>query len=75
MHPFPNILRSSVVGCVRKYELSKKKVSPRDFFLSRPTGFSHEERIIDVCHLSHLIRSMTKKRSSEIIGVKMDIVS
>ena len=24
MHPPPNILRSSVVGCVRKYEQSKK---------------------------------------------------
>src|SRR6218665_1110898 len=27
----PNILRNSVVGCVRKYELSKKKVSSRNF--------------------------------------------
>src|SRR6218665_2666304 len=26
MHPSPNILRSSAIGCVRKCELSKKKV-------------------------------------------------
>jgi len=26
MHPSPNILRSSVVGCARKYEHSKKGV-------------------------------------------------
>jgi len=39
MHPSPNILRSSVVGCAPKYEQSKKKV------------FSYEERVIyDIQH-------------------------
>ena len=31
MHPSPNILRSSVVGCARKYEQSKKGVI-KEFF-------------------------------------------
>jgi len=31
MHPSPNVSRSSVIGCEAKYELSKKKVSRRNF--------------------------------------------
>jgi len=31
MHPSPNISRSTVIGCEAKYELSKKKVSRRNF--------------------------------------------
>src|SRR6218665_4229608 len=70
----PNILRSSVVGCARKYEQSKKRC------------FSCEG---DIRHLAFNIVnilkiwknkgeiqktwSMTKKRSSEIFAVKMEI--
>jgi len=44
MHPPPNILRSSVVGCARKYEESKKGVI-KEFF-SEIVVFSSEKRVI-----------------------------
>jgi len=50
-HPFPNILRSSVVGCARKYEQSKKRC------------FSCEERVInDIQHSKEDTENLGKER-------------
>ena len=74
MHPPPNVLRSSVVGCVRKYEESKKGV-----FLVRKGSYRtfNIVKIRKIWEKKEKIRktwSMTK-RSSEIFVVKMEIFS
>src|SRR6218665_1939842 len=69
MHSSPNILRSSVVGCARKYEKSKKRC------------FSCEERVMyeGLCTAFNKVKirksvkirktwAMTKRRSSEIFA-------
>ena len=56
MHPFPNILRSSVVGYAREYEQSKKG------------GLSCEERVIsDISH-SKDMENLKRKGKSEKHG-------
>jgi len=60
LHPSPNIWRSSVIGCVLKYELSKKSVKKKGHnirFQTIKTGKKQKERLLD------------------IIGVEMGIVS
>src|SRR6218665_369602 len=69
----PNILRSSVVGCARKYEQSKKSV-----FLARKglCTISNKVKIRKIREKRGKIRkiwSMTLKRSSEIFAAKMEI--
>ena len=81
--PPPNILRSSVVGCARKYEQSKKTCHQGIIFRNR--GFPREEWVIYTCmtfrtvglKIVKIIKtwSISKKRSSEILGVKMEIFS
>jgi len=44
----PNISRSSIIGCVRNYELSKKGVIKE--FILRNSGFSRQERTIYVIY-------------------------
>src|SRR6218665_3190502 len=76
MHPSPNILRSSVVGCTGKYEKSKERC------------FSCEERVLyDISHSKdtedlvnerenqkNLVDDL-KKRSPEIVAIKMEFFS
>ena len=43
MHPSPNISKRSVIGCVAKYELTKKGVGLMDEFFSEIEIF-HQEK-------------------------------
>ena len=61
----PNISRSSVIGCVRKYKLGKRKVSLRIFFLVK----KGPDMFRPISHLRQLIqakpenlRSITRKK-------------
>src|SRR6218665_3912816 len=70
----PNILRSSVVGCARKYEKSKKGV-----FLVRERSCTtfNKVKIRKIRQKRGKIRktwSMTKKWSSEIFAGEMEIL-
>src|SRR6218665_1531382 len=73
----PNILRSSVVGCARKYEQSKKGV----FLVRKESYTTFRSNIVNIRKIwekegkIRKIWSMTKKKSSEIFAVKMDIFS
>jgi len=82
----PNVLRSSVVGCARKYEESKKWCHEGIILWNRV--FSREERgsymifvTVKMWKIWWKILtiwktwSMTKKKSSEILSVKIDIFS
>src|SRR6218665_3129101 len=76
MHPPPHILRSSVVGCARKYEQSKKGVINEFFseivvFLVKKGSYT----TFNTVKIRKIRKtwSMTKKRSSEILGVKIEI--
>src|SRR6218665_3298443 len=88
MHPPPNILRSSVVGCARKCEQSKKGVIKEFSFLKYIVVFLVRKGSYTTFNIVKIglriiawekkgkIRktwSMTKKRSSEIFAVKIEI--
>src|SRR6218665_3571224 len=78
MHPSPNILRSSVVGCAGKYEQSKKGVIKEFFseivaFLVKKGSYTtfnivKKGKIWEKKGKIRKTWSMTKKRSSEIFG-------
>ena len=76
----PNILRSSVVGCARKHEQSKKidvikeffsEIGPMVLFLVKKGSYT----TFNTVKIRKIRKtwSMTKKKSSEILGVKMEI--
>src|SRR6218665_385504 len=78
MHPSPQYLeRSSVIGCVRKYGLSKKMCHEGIYFFSEIEVFGKEKAIYVIYQMSdskekkHIKR--VKKRSSEIFGVEMKV--
>src|SRR6218665_636597 len=86
MHPSHNILRSSVVGCARKNEQSKKKGVIKEFFSEIVVslvwkGSYTTFNTVKIWKIWEKIRkirktwSVTKKRSSEILAVKMEIFS
>src|SRR6218665_126714 len=80
MHPSPNILRSSVVGRVRKCELSEKRRHER-----RHERFCYEKEVLLVkkgpytCTSSYrtfdTVKTGKSEKVSEILGVKMEIFS
>ena len=77
MHPSPNILISSVVGCARKHEQSFKKGVIKKFF-SEIAVFLVKKGSYTTFQTVKIWKirktwSMTKKRSSEILGVKIEI--
>src|SRR6218665_2799545 len=61
MHPSLNILRTTVIGCKAKYELMKIEVFGQE--KGEYTGDTGK------------MQSMTKKRSSEILGREKEIFS
>ena len=66
MHPSSQYLEKySVTGCVGKYEVLKKMFKYGKLISGRADTRDWQER--------HKRRSMTKKRSSEIFGVKIEI--
>ena len=79
----PNILRSSVIGCVWKYELSKERCHEGIFCSEIERIFLKKRSIYVIYHISDSkerqktwkIRAMTKKRLSEVFGVEMDTSS
>ena len=63
----PNILGSSVVGCARKYEQSKKRCYKGILFWN--SGCSSEERVIcDIEHSKRYRKSGKRKGKSEKLG-------
>src|SRR6218665_2481416 len=65
----PNIWRSSVTGCVCKYELSKKRCNQGIFFLKWRLFSSRKEFFSSAKDHIYQI-SDSKNRPSEIFGVK-----
>src|SRR6218665_4093747 len=74
-HPSPNILRNSVVGCVQKHEQSKKSII-KEFLSEIVVVLVRKGSYISYMTFNTgKTWSMTKKRSSEILAVKMEIFS
>src|SRR6218665_3598443 len=70
MHPSPNLLRSTVMGCEAKYELTKKRCQG-GIFWSEIEVFG-EEKWGHICYIADFRQNRVLKRSSEISGGKMD---
>src|SRR6218665_2014965 len=67
----PNILRSSVVGCARKYEQSKKWCHKEIPFIN--SGCSCDERVIyDIEHSKRYGKSGKRKGKSEKPGQRLN---
>src|SRR6218665_3328964 len=73
MHWSPNILRSSVVRCACKYEQSKKGVFLVRKWLYTTFNIVNLRKMWEKKGKIQKTRSMTKKRSSEIFTLKMEI--
>src|SRR6218665_626574 len=67
VHPSPNILRSSVIGCVRKYEVSKKRCHKG--IVSFMKGMQKYRFMLYFTF--ETVSKDREKRSSELFGVKM----
>ena len=70
MHPSPNLLRSTVMGCEAKYELTKKRCQG-GIFWSEIEVFG-EEKLGHICYIADFRQNRVLKRSSEISGGKME---
>src|SRR6218665_2742803 len=69
MHPSPDILRSSVIGCVSKYEVTKKRCregmfcSERDFSARKGSCYIISDLQQRQAKLKKVIRNFRRKKS------------